>query len=155
LLIGAGGSLILLDEPVPGDYHLRCHVTAVSATKWGITLRDSAGEGAEQGIAFQADLEHGEWQFGTPVHRWCSRIDPVEVIRTPPQRGQRYQVDLLLRDIYFEAYVDGIWLFTRVIPHCAREGRLGFFVHEGEARFEAIEAWQLEPMTNTYAAFVQ
>jgi hypothetical protein len=91
-----------------------------------------------------------EWHFGAPIHHWFSRIDPIETIHESPQAGHAYQLDLLVRDIYFEAYVDGIWRFSRVVPHHARQGTIGFFVDAGTALFENIHAWKLEAMPHAF-----
>jgi hypothetical protein len=148
----SGGSLVQLKTTVPADLHLRCRVTTDRAARVGVTLRDSSEERARhRGVAVQADLAHGEWQFGAPVHRWFSRIDPLETVRETPRAGQTWQLDLLVRDIYFEAYINGRWRFTRVIPDHAREGTIGFFVETGTARFEDIAAWELTPMDHRFS----
>jgi beta-fructofuranosidase len=155
--IDKGGSLGLVPVDLD-DVHLRCTVTAESGTRFGVTLRDPGHakyrkEGVSKeikGVALQGDLRYGQWHFGTPEHSWASRIDPNEVIMDAPAIGKTYQLDLIVRDIYFEAYIDGVWKFTRVIKDKARRGRIGFFVEDGAARFENIRAWALEPMTHGF-----
>lgn len=147
--IDGGGSLGL----IPGsyeDFHLRCRVTLDSGTNVGISVRDPGRGISPVGVALQADVKHGEWQFGGPCHAWCSYIQPVEIITEAPQIGKTYQIDIFLRDIFFEAYVDGEWKFTRCIQYNARRGGIGFYVENGSARFEDIQIWSLEPMTNPY-----
>jgi len=146
-----GGSLVLVDEQAPSDVHLRCRVKTDSAARWGVTLHDNSEPlGKNKAVALQADFLHGQWQFGEPVHHWISRIDPVEVIHEAPCLGQTYQLDLLIRDIYFEVYVDGIWRFTRVIADRAKQGSIGFFVDIGSVLFDEIQCWELEPMLHPY-----
>lgn len=130
------------------DVHLRCHVTLESGSRFGVCLRDP-GQGTEvYGVALQGDVYYGEWQFGIPVHCWCSRIDPEDSIAEAPLLGRTYRIDMIVRDIYCEVYVDGIWKFTRCIPERARRGNVSFFVESGSARFERIQAWDLESMTH-------
>lgn len=143
-----GGSLAL----VPGDLqdiHVRCQATTESGTRFGVSLRDAGRrEPGSQGVALQGDVRYGEWQFATPRHSWCSYVKPIETIREAPEIGRTYRIDLIVRDIYFEAYVDGIWKFSRVINDHARRGRIGLYVEGGTARFEQIQAWELEPMVH-------
>jgi hypothetical protein len=142
-----GGSLVLVDEQAPSDFHLRCQITTDSAARWGVTLCDNSEPlGKNKEMALQADFLHGEWHFGEPVHNWISRIDPVEIIHEAPCLGRAYQIDLLIRDVYFEAYVDSIWRFTRGITDRAKQGRIGFFVDSGSVLFNDIQCWELEPM---------
>jgi len=155
--IDGGGTFGLLPVSLE-DAHLRCKVTVESATRFGITMRElghaknrKEGDPKEaQGVALQGDLKYGEWQFGTPQHCWTSRIDPNETILEAPEAGRTYTIDLLVRDIYFEAYVDGIWRFTRIINDRTRRGGIGFFVENGTVRFEDIRVWNLEPINNPF-----
>ena len=73
--------------------------------------------------------------------RWVAfiRPDPLEDLAG---------IDVVARDAYCEVYVDGFWKFTRGIHEGAPGGNVGFFVENGSARFEGIEAWRLEPMAH-------
>jgi beta-fructofuranosidase len=148
--VDGGGSLGL----IPGEFeniHLRCRVTAESAKRFGISVRD-LGQGTDRpGVALQGDLEFGEWHFGSPNHGWCSWIAPIEKIVEPVSTGRTYQIDIIVRDIYFEAYVDGVWKFTRVIDAHARHGGIGFYVESGKACFSDIQLWELEPMVHPFS----
>jgi hypothetical protein len=153
-----GGSTLAL---VPGelqDIHLRCSVTVKSGLRFAITLRDMGHankrkEGDpkdKKGVAIQGDLQYGQWHFGTVEHSWASRIDLNEVVYEAPQAGKTYQLDLFVRDIYFEAYVDGVWKFTWNIHDKARRGGVGFYIEDGAATFENIRVWNLEPINHPF-----
>jgi len=145
--VDGGGSLGLISGEYE-DVHLRCKVTPESVTRFGITLRDG-GQGTQKaGVAIEGDIEFGEWHFGTPQHGWCSYIHSAEKIVEPVANGTPYQLDILVRDIYLEAYIDGVWKFTRVIDGNARRGGIGFYVEGGTACFTDVEMWELEPMVN-------
>jgi len=146
-----GTSLIQLDQELPEDIHLRCQVTAESASRWGITVRDTDQRRAEiTGAAVVGDLKHGQWIFGRPMHNWASFVRPVERIHRAPRKGQGYQIDVFVRDIYLEVYVDGLWLLTRVIADYRREGALGFMAEAGHVKFERIRIWELESFAHPY-----
>jgi len=155
--VDGGGSLGLVPVDLE-DVHLRCRVTVESGTRFGITLRDlgqpsKRKEGVSKeihGVAIQGDLRQGQWQFGAPAHAWASRIDMTEMIMEAPQIGKTYRMDLIVRDVYFEVYIDEIWKFTRIVNDRARSGGIGFYVDGGTARFEKIQAWNLEPMSHPY-----
>jgi hypothetical protein len=155
--VDGGGSLGLIPVDLE-DVHLRCNVTVESGTRFGVSLRDlghaisrKKGESKEsKGVALQGDVRYGQWHFGSPEHSWCSRIDPVETLYECPQVGKTYRIDVIVRDIYFEAYVDGVWKFTRIINDRTRRGGIGFYVEDGVARFENIQAWTLEPMSHPF-----
>jgi len=146
-----GSSVIHLKRELPADMHLRCQVTAESAVRWGITVRDTERRREEiTGAAVVGDLKHGQWIFGRPVHDWASYVRPVERVHQAPRRNQGYRVDLFVRDIYLEVYIDGLWLFTRVIADYRREGKLGFMVDTGSVSFENIQIWELEPFEHPF-----
>jgi hypothetical protein len=155
--IDGGGNLGLIPVNLE-DIHLRCNVTVESGSRFGITLRDLGhakirkddATRETKGVALQGDLRYGQWHLGTPEHCWCSRIDPNEVIFEAPQKGKTYEIDLFVRDVFCEAYIDGIWKFTRIIHDRTRQGGIGFFVEDGSARFENIKVWTLEPMIQTF-----
>jgi hypothetical protein len=155
--IDAGGNMGLIPVELE-DVHLRCEVTLESGTRFGVSLRDlghaatrKEGESKEsKGVALQGDVRYGQWHFGSPEYCWCGRIDPVETLYESPQVGKTYRIDVIVRDIYFEAYVDGVWKFTRIIHDRTRRGGVGFFVEDGVARFENIHAWTLEPMSHPF-----
>ena len=146
-----GTSLIQLNQELPADIHLRCSVTAESASRWGITVRDT-DQGMQDitGAALVGDLKHGQWIFGKPVHNWTSFVRPIERIHEAPQKNQAYRVDLFVRDIYLEVYIDGIWLFTRIIADYRREGKVGFMIDTGQVKFESIHVWELEPFEHPF-----
>jgi len=146
-----GMSLIQLKQELPADIHLRCKVTTESASRWGITVRDTDRRLEEiTGAAVVGDLKHGQWIFGKPVHSWTSFVRPIEHICQAPRKNRSYQVDLFVRDIYFEVYIDGLWLLTRVIADYRREGKLGFMVDTGQVKFENIHIWELEPFEHPF-----
>ena len=131
------------------DFHLRCTVTDISCERFGITVRDTGGNcstGAESGAALLADVRGGKWQFGYPWHANCSYIMPTESIAVEIAADSPHIIDVIVRDIFFEAYVDGIWRFSRVIADRSRSGGIGFFVENGSAVFEEICIHKLEPM---------
>ena len=147
--INRGPSIGVLKEGISADLHLRCNIVNESASRVGITLRDPVSPFSPPwGVAIQADFEDGAWQFGQSRHVHCCYIVPSESIVSPLEHGKSYQLDLIVRDIYFEAYVDGIWKFGRIIDKDAKEGGIGFFVEDGSAVFENIQAWKLEPMSH-------
>jgi len=141
------------------DVHLRCKVTMRLGTRFGVTVRDlghakyrTEGVSKEtKGIGIVGDVRYGQWACGGVEHSWASRIEPNEVLMQSPTLGRTYQLDVIVRDIYFEAYIDGVWAFTRVIDKASPTGGIGFFVEDGSATFEAIQAWALEPMRHPFA----
>ncbi|NLX21023.1 MAG: hypothetical protein GXY55_05030 [Phycisphaerae bacterium] len=152
-----GGSTLALVPARLQDVHLRCSVTVESGSRFAITLRDGGHANKRKeddpktpGVAIQGDLQYGQWHFGTVEHSWASRIDLNEVIFEAPERGKTYRLDLFVRDIYFEAYVDGIWKFTRNIHDKAPRGGIGFYIEDGTAAFENIQVWTLEPINHPY-----
>jgi len=147
--INRGLSIGVIKEGISADLHLRCNIVNESACRVGITLRDPVPPFSPPwGIAIQADFEGGAWQFGQSRHAHCCYIMPSESVVSPLEYGKSYQLDLIVRDIYFEAYVDGVWKFSRTIDKDAKEGGIGFFVEDGSAVFENIRAWKLEPMSH-------
>lgn len=157
--IDAGATLARIPVDLQ-DVHLRCDVTIDSPARFGIALRDPGlpkyrREGvshAIKGVAIQGDLRYKQWQIGAPEYFWTPRIDPDETLMQAPTPGRTYRMDLIVRDIYFEVYIDGLWTFTRLIHDRARTGGIGLFVEGGSARFENIHAWALEPMMHPYPA---
>ncbi|MFH1903764.1 MAG: hypothetical protein ABIK20_06940 [Candidatus Omnitrophota bacterium] len=152
--IDGGGSLALIPGELE-DIHLHCCLTLQSGTRFGICVREPSappptGKKTLPGAALQGDLVFGEWQFGTPHHSWCGRINPVEVIRESPERNRGYIIDIIVRDIYFEAYVDGVWKFTRIIHEHNRCGCIGFFVENGSVVIQDIKVWKLESMPHPF-----
>ena len=143
------GSQILLDGEVPDDLHLRCNVSVDSAARWAITVRDSPEYYQKiKGLALQADFKHGHWLLGEVTHFMTSCVNPIEHVLQSPGRSCR--VDILVRDIYCEIYIDGVWMFTYSAPNHRRGGRIGFLVDGGAAAFENIEIWSLESMEYPY-----
>jgi sucrose-6-phosphate hydrolase SacC (GH32 family) len=142
------GPSLALANIKPRDFHLRCTLTSEDALRVGLSFRDQGQHSQKRGLAFQADFKNGLWQFGEMFYNWCPRIEPVETIYDRPMRAKKYQLDILLRDIYFEAYVDGVWKFTRIVAENEWQGGIGFFVDGGTSVFENIELWELEPMCN-------
>lgn len=152
--IDGGGSLALIPGELE-DIHLRCRVTLQSGTRFGVCVREPSslpltGKKTPPGAALQGDLVFGEWQFGAPQHVWCGRIQPIETMRESPERNRSYVVDIIVRDIYFEAYVDDVWKFTRIIHEHNRCGCIGFFVENGSVVVQDIKAWKLEPMPHPF-----
>lgn len=152
--VEGGGSAALL----PGEYenvHIRCDVTAHSCARFGVILRDPGkmndvwGKDLTGfGVALQGDLKHNEWHFGKAAHCWASSIPAIETIHENLELGRTYRLDIIVRDIYFEAYVDGVWKFTRIINEHSSTGKIGFYVEDGAVSFDGICAWALEPMSN-------
>ena len=60
-----------------------------------------------------------------------SCVNPIEHVLQSPGRSCR--VDILVRDIYCEIYIDGVWMFTYSAPNDLRVGRMGFLVDGGAA----------------------
>lgn len=146
-----GQSIHLLPGDLPSDIHLRCRVVNESARRFGITMRDLAGgQTLSRGVAIQADVSKNMWQFGMPYRRDCCDILPIETISQPIEEQISCQLDIIVRDVYFEAYVNGVWQFSRIIHEHSRKGSIGFFLDNGSARFEQIEAWALEPIIHPF-----
>jgi hypothetical protein len=101
-------------------------------------------------VALQADVRYGQWQFGHPLHAWTSKIVPVEIIHRTPKVKRTYQIDLLVRDIYFKVYVDGEWMFSRVMPEPAKGGDISLLVEDGSARFENLQTRTLELIAHPF-----
>jgi hypothetical protein len=101
-------------------------------------------------VALQLEFAHGEWQFGQVRKSWVDHVCPVEIFRQPPERGRAYQLDLLVRDVYFEAYVDGVWRFTRIIADQPRAGAIGLLAEGGATEFEQLQAWELPAMSHPF-----
>ncbi len=143
------GSQILLDEQMPNDLHIRCNVSVEAAARWAITFRDGPEYYQKiKGLALQADFKHGHWLLGETAHYMTSCVNPIERIYQTP--GQSCRVDILVRDIYCEIYIDGFWKFTFSAPNHRRDGQIGFLIDSGTVTFESIEIWQLEAMEYPY-----
>jgi len=136
----------LLDSEILTDMHLRLKVRFEGCSRFAVSVRDCGIGAKDTAPAIQADVANGLWQFGRMSYNWFGMMLPVENVRIETELRCVYQIDIIVRDVYFEAYLNGEWIFTRNIESFSRQGQVGITVEGGKVIVQELEVFRLKPM---------
>ena len=137
---------VFLDTPPLSDFHLRFQVRWADCQRFSVSLRCPGPEGDKACSAWQADIENGVWQLGSMIYNWFGFFGPDERVKSDIQMNTPYRIDIIVRDVFVEIYVDERWMFTRNIEMYPRAGVIAFNVERGTAEVTGLEIHELEPM---------
>lgn len=157
-----GTSCILREELTDGVLTVR--VTPGTSARCGVIVH---GHAELPALSFLLDAERNLLSFGRAegdgtMNRFA--YNPEYYVKTEmtvlrkidPDRS--YEIRVLFRDTYFECYLDGEYIFSwggdrigglikKWMPGCfSEEGALELYVERGDARFEDVEIYAMEPL---------
>lgn len=151
-----GASCRIADDQA--DVLFECVIVGVDAARCAVVLRDADARGVAVTLDFAArTAEVGEVALH-PVAGWgrdASGFVPggkardcrvIDLCGWPLRFGAPVRLTVLARHACVEAYLDGRWVFTAMMPEAARAGGLCLAVERGEAFFSELRLHRLEPL---------
>ena len=146
--LGWGSATVMY--PAAENACLTATITCQKGVRAGFALRCVA-EGEEwQGIVLWLDYEQQRVEMDQLVYRpgegfgrACADIVNGGVVRNgdykrmPLDYDREYRIRLLMREEFFEVYIDDVWVITKAMETAALSGGVLAVVERGEAEFAA------------------
>jgi len=146
----AGTSYKLTDDL--SDIHFQCTVSSLTACCIGIVLRETD---EMAGVIILLDFENQRLQIGKSevpsVYNYAHGLFGLTCHVHDSYKhclcmNQNYKLRCLVRNEFFEVYLDNTWAFTVCLPDAPKRGNVGLYVERGKAEFTNLRVAQLEPL---------
>ncbi len=145
------------------DFQLNCKVKMEEGRRCGLALRCAEKHGILMSLDYELQtIEVGTGRYhpalgwGADISRFALHDDErdqnyiADDCKFALEKGRAYHLRILMRDRYFEAYLDDRWIFTLVFNEASPLGGIEFFLEHGKADLSDLYIEKMEPLVNSF-----